>query len=167
MICGKCHGNKALMGKYGISTNVFNTYLDDFHGRTVNLFREKGGISSNKAVCFDCHGVHNIRSVNDPLSSVYPDNLQKTCQQCHQEASIRFPQAWLSHYTPSWKKTPALFAVDVAYKFLIPGTLGGFFLYIGLDARKRWSEKKKHHARLNAIAEEELDDEDYYADDKQ
>jgi hypothetical protein len=167
MICGKCHGNAALMEKYGISTNVFSTYLDDFHGRTVNMFREKGGISSNKAVCFDCHGVHNIRAVDDPLSSVYPDNLQETCQQCHQEASIRFPKAWLSHYTPSWQKTPALFAVDLAYKGLIPLTLGGFIIYIGLDARKRWSEKKLQHDRLKAIAEEDLDEYTFEKDDKQ
>jgi hypothetical protein len=167
VICGKCHGDKALMEKYGISTAVFNSYLDDFHGRTVNLFREKGGLSSNKAVCFDCHGVHNIRPADDRLSSVYPDNLQKTCQQCHEEASIRFPQAWLSHYTPSWESTPVLFGVDIAYKFLIPGTLGGFALYIGLDARKRWSEKKHQHARLKAIAEEELDEYDFKENDEQ
>lgn len=164
VVCGKCHNNPTLMEKYGISTEVFNTYLDDFHGRTVNLFREKGGLSSNKAVCFDCHGIHNIRRVDDPLSSVYPTNLQKTCQQCHQEASIRFPQAWLSHYTPSWEKTPLLYAVNLAYKWLISVTLGGFMLYIGLDARKRWADKRKQRAWLKTIAEEELDDYDFEKD---
>ena len=161
MICGKCHSNRPLMEKYGIDVDVFNSYLDDFHGRTVNLFREKGGLSSNKAVCFDCHGIHNIRSVDDPLSSVYPDNLQATCQQCHEDASIRFPQAWLSHYSPSMEKTPALYLVGLAYQLLIPVTLGGFAVYIGLDARKRWGDKRQHHARLKAMAEEELDDFDF------
>ena len=167
VICGKCHNNASLMEKYGVSTAVFNTYLDDFHGRTVNLFREKGGLSSNKAVCFDCHGIHNIRRVDDPLSSVYPTNLQKTCQQCHEEASIRFPQAWLSHYTPSWEKTPLLYAVNLAYKLLIPATLGGFAIYIGLDARKRWGDKRQQRKRLKAMAEEEFDDYDFEKNDKQ
>ncbi len=161
MICGRCHGDRQLMEKYGIQVDVFNSYLDDFHGRTVNLFREKGGLSSNKAVCFDCHGIHNIRSVDDPLSSVYPDNLQATCQQCHEDATIRFPQAWLSHYSPSWEKTPVLYAVNLAYKILIPATLGGFAVYIGLDARKRWGDKRQRRARLEAMAEEELDDFDF------
>jgi hypothetical protein len=160
-ICGRCHADEALMEKYGVSTEVFNSYLEDFHGRTVNLFREKGGLSSNKAVCFDCHGVHNIRAVDDPLSSVYPDNLQATCQQCHEEASIRFPQAWLSHYNPSWEKAPVLYGVNIAYKFLIVGTLGGFLLYIGLDARKRWSDRKQQQTRLKAIAQEDLDEYDF------
>ena len=138
---------------------MLQNYLNDFHGRTVNLFREKGGLSSNKAVCFDCHGIHNIRRPDDPLSSVYPDNLQKTCQQCHEDASIRFPQAWLSHYTPSWEQTPVLYAVNIIYKMiLIPGTLGGFAIYIGLDARKRWGDKAQRKARVKAMAEEELDD---------
>jgi len=27
------------MQKYGISTDVFDTYVDDFHGTTVSFFR--------------------------------------------------------------------------------------------------------------------------------
>jgi hypothetical protein len=161
VICGNCHNNKELMEKYGISTDVFNSYLNDFHGRTVNMFREKGGLSSNKAVCFDCHGIHNIRPADDPLSSVYPDNLQKTCQQCHEEASIRFPQAWLSHYAPMWENSPVLFSVNLTYKFLIPATLGGFMIYIGLDARKRWGDSRKYKARLKAMVDEELKDDEF------
>lgn len=40
-ICGGCHGNAALMEKYGISTDVFNTYVADFHGTTVTLFEKQ------------------------------------------------------------------------------------------------------------------------------
>jgi len=160
-ICGSCHSNDALMTKYGISTNVFESYLEDFHGRTVDLFRrQKAGISSNKATCFDCHGIHNIRSPDDALSTVYPENLQHTCQQCHPEATIRFPQAWLSHYPPTMEQTPVLYLVNFLYKYvLIPGTIGSFVLYIGLDARKRWAEKKD--IVRQALAEEDLDDYDF------
>ncbi len=145
VICGSCHADEERMSKYGISTAVFETYLDDFHGRTVNFFREeKDNYPSNKATCFDCHGIHNIRSPEDPLSTVYPENLQHTCQQCHPEAGITFPQAWLSHYIPSWENTPVLYAVNLAYKtVMIPGVIGFFLLYIALDARKRFAPRLK------------------------
>ncbi len=161
-ICGDCHSDQALMEKYGISTDVFGTYLNDFHGRTVDLFRrQKSGIASNKAVCFDCHGIHNIRPADDPLSTVYPSNLQHTCQQCHQEATIQFPSAWLSHYIPTWENTPALYVVNVIYKVLIAFTISAFMAYISLDVNKRWGERRKVLRQALAEAEEELDDFDF------
>ena len=158
--CGGCHADEAMMEKYGISTNVFDTYLNDYHGRTVTLFQEAGKTSSNKATCYDCHGVHNIRRPQDSLSSVYPDNLQHTCQQCHEEATIRFPAAWLSHNEISWEKTPILYVLNIAYSWmLIPGTLGAFIVYIALDARRRWLDKRNIVSQ--AYVEEEDDEFDF------
>jgi len=159
-ICGHCHADEELMGQYNISTDVFDTYLDDFHGRTVDIFRRKEiGNPSNKAVCYDCHGIHNIRRPDDPLSTIYPDNLQHTCQQCHAEATIRFPEAWVSHYIPTWENTPALFGVNAAYKFvLIPGVLGGFIIYIGIDAQRRWSDRRRQLRQVVEQAKEGLND---------
>jgi hypothetical protein len=157
VMCGNCHGNKELMKKYNISADVFNTYVDDFHGRTVNLYRQQDrGVSSTKAVCFDCHGIHNIRKPSDPLSSVNPANLMKTCQQCHPDANKRFTDAWLGHYTPDAKNMPVLFGVNLFYQLVIPGTLGFFAVYIALDARKRWAEKRD--LVMKALEEEEDED---------
>ena len=158
VICGECHADQALMEKYGISTQVFNTYLDDFHGRTVNLFRREGdSTQSHKAVCFDCHGIHNIRRPDDSLSTVYPANLQHTCQQCHEDASIKFPSAWLSHYLPTWEDTPALVIVNWAYLILIPLVIGSMLLYIGLDINRRRIEKRRAKQRVRALAEKQLE----------
>ena len=143
-VCGGCHADEKRMEKYGISTSVFDTYLDDFHGRTVNFFRSTSeNTPSSKATCFDCHGIHNIRPADDPASSVYPENLQATCQQCHADAGITFPQAWLSHYIPTWEATPALFAVDYIYSYMVPGLVGGFMVYIALDARRRIAHRRR------------------------
>ena len=132
------------MRKYDLSADVFQTYLDDFHGATVDLFRREGaGVQSNKAVCFDCHGIHNIRKSDDPLSTIYPTNLQGTCQQCHADAGIRFPETWLSHYVPTWEDTPALLVVNSIYYVLIPLVIGSMLVYTGLDASKRWLEKRQ------------------------
>ena len=149
-VCGSCHSDPTRMGKYNISTQVFNTYLDDFHGRTVNFFRTQDPMQqSNKATCIDCHGVHNILPPDNPQSTVYPANLQQTCQQCHPDASIRFPEAWLGHYVPAWNKTPVLFAVNTGYQVFIPVTIGGFVLYIGLDAQRRIRKKLKPGRRAD------------------
>ncbi len=162
VICGDCHASKKLMDKYDISTEVFNTYLDDFHGRTVNLFRGQSDAGeSHKAVCFDCHGIHNIRAPSDALSTVYPGNLQDTCQQCHEDASIEFPSAWLSHYVPEWEHTPALVVVNAAYQVLIPTVIGGFVIYIGLDANRRRLDKRRATRRARALLEKELEDYDF------
>ena len=153
-LCGKCHSAKSLMGKYGISTDVFQTYLDDFHGRTVDFFRQARDSKITKATCYDCHGIHNIQAPSSELSSVYPANLQKTCQQCHPDAGITFPQAWLSHYSPTWENTPALYAVTTFYKFLVPALISGFLVYIALDARRRIADKlKKRSTRKKAESE--------------
>jgi hypothetical protein len=166
-ICGDCHADQALMDEYGISTDVFNTYLDDFHGRTVNLFRRQSDTAqSHKAVCFDCHGIHNIRRPSDSLSTVYPTNLQRTCQQCHEDASIQFPTAWLSHYLPTWEHTPALVVVNWAYQILIPVVIGGFVGYIGLDVNRRWLDKRRAKKRARALAEKELEDYEFVDDIK-
>ena len=143
-ICGSCHGDKNRMDKYGVSTAVFQTYINDFHGRTVNFFRrENPKIASNKATCFDCHGIHNIRRPDDPLSTVYPANLQRTCQQCHTDASLTFPEAWLKHYEPTLEHNPALFVVNTTYSMAIPILIGGFLGYIALDARRRFAEHRR------------------------
>ena len=142
-LCGNCHADMSLMNKYGISTNVFQTYLDDFHGRTVDSSHKAGEVKIAKATCYDCHGVHNIQSHENKLSSVYPANLQKTCQQCHTEVGITFPQAWLSHYSPTWEDAPLLFLVNNFYKFFIPAVMGLFVVYIALDAARRVIDRYK------------------------
>lgn len=56
-MCADCHADEALMAKYDISTNVFDTYVADFHGTTVALFeKQTPWQETNKAVCYDCRG---------------------------------------------------------------------------------------------------------------
>jgi predicted CXXCH cytochrome family protein len=142
-VCGGCHGDEELMAKYGISAEVFQTYLDDFHGRTVNLNRQgESLLPSDQAVCYDCHGVHNILPPDDPNSTVNPANLMSTCAQCHTDANVRFPSAWLGHKNPSFTSTPAMYGVSLFYKVFIPTILGFFAVYIVLDVYRRSSDAR-------------------------
>jgi len=132
-LCASCHGNEALMKKYGLSTAVITTYVSDFHGKTVSLRsgeRGHGGDAPFTALCTDCHGVHDIMKADAPNSAVIQANLQKTCQRCHPGASTNFSSAWLSHYEPSLKKAPAVYAVKMFYMVFIPFIIGGLALQV-------------------------------------
>jgi predicted CXXCH cytochrome family protein len=130
-LCADCHANRELMDKYGLSSNVQQTYVADFHGMTASLQRRGSGERRTfTALCTDCHGVHDIRRVEDPESRVVAANLVKTCQTCHPGASENFPAAWLSHYEPSWEKAPLVHAVQLFYAILIPFMIGGLVLQV-------------------------------------
>ncbi len=137
-ICAKCHTDKTRMKRYNISTNVMNSYVADFHGTTVELFEKQSpNAPTNKAVCYDCHGIHNIKSIKDPKSTVYKENLLKTCQQCHPDATINFPASWLSHYDASPEKYPMMYYINLFYAILIPATIGAMIAFIALDISRR------------------------------
>ena len=131
-MCGGCHSNATVMTKYGLSTNVFRTYLADFHGKTASLRRHQGTPVSGGVVarCTDCHGVHDIQKTRDPQSKVIKANLLQTCRQCHEGASDNFPGAWLSHYDPGLHRAPLVYAVKLGYAVIIPFMIGGLGLQI-------------------------------------
>ncbi|MGD2057358.1 MAG: cytochrome c3 family protein [Anaerolineales bacterium] len=135
-ICANCHTNEALMSKYGLSTDVLNTYVSDFHGTTVTIFRKvTPDAATNKAVCYDCHGVHDIRRVDDPQKGLQVrENLLARCQVCHPDATADFSDSWLSHYIPSPERNALVYYVNLFYKFFIPGVLGGMGVLVALDA---------------------------------
>ena len=149
-LCATCHTDASIMDKYGISTNVLSTYVADFHGTTVTLFEKLSpDQQTNKPVCYDCHGVHNISKVDDPKNGLeLKQNMLIACQKCHPDATINFPDSWLSHYIPSPDKYPLVYYVNLFYMILIPGVLAGMALIIATDIyrRIRTGRKSGHSA---------------------
>ena len=140
-LCANCHTNETIMKQYGISTNVLNSYVSDFHGTTVKMFEESyPDQPTNKPVCTDCHGVHNILKPDDPKAGIaFKSNLLVKCQQCHPDATTEtFTDAWLSHYEPSPQVFPVVYYVNLFYKFFIPAVLGGMIFYILTDIYRRF-----------------------------
>ena len=134
-ICAKCHTDPKIMDKYGISTQVLNTYVADFHGTTATIFeKESPDARTNVAVCYDCHGVHDIQSVNNPKTGLaVKQNLLARCRVCHPDATANFPTAWLSHYIPSPEKYALIYYINLFYQFFIPTVLGGMAILVLLD----------------------------------
>ena len=131
------------MEPYGLSTNVLDSYVADFHGSTVILFEELApDQETNKPVCIDCHGVHAIKATDDPEGTVFQANLLQTCQRCHPDATENFSAAWLSHYSPEPGKATLVWLATWAYRILIPVVIGAMVLYvIALSVRRRRSAR--------------------------
>jgi hypothetical protein len=124
-ICGNCHSKRSVVGKYGLSTDVVKSYVQDFHGVTLGFYKKEGEMRPI-ATCTDCHGIHDISKITGPGSPAVKANLVKRCRKCHPGATDDFPDAWVSHYEASFSKAPGVFLVNLGYKIFIP------FMVIGL-----------------------------------
>ncbi|MCC6300424.1 MAG: cytochrome c3 family protein [Anaerolineales bacterium] len=144
-LCADCHDDPEIMDKYDISTEVLETYVADFHGTNVKLFSEQfpDGVT-NKAVCFDCHGVHDIAKVNDPVRGItLRANILEKCQRCHTDATENFPGAWLGHTYASPTHHPIAYYVSLFYKIFIPAVIGGMVFFILTDIYRRRVNRSK------------------------
>jgi len=68
--CGSCH------------QQILKLYQESFHGQ-----KYLQGVK-DAPWCQDCHGSHDIKSVNDPQSITYRLNIPKMCAVCHQDPQI-------------------------------------------------------------------------------
>jgi nitrate/TMAO reductase-like tetraheme cytochrome c subunit len=145
LLCARCHTDPAIMDKYGLSTDVYDTYVTDFHGTTVALFEKvHPDWPTNKAVCTDCHGIHDIKPVDDTETGIaLKENLLVKCQRCHPDATTNFPDSWMSHYIASPVKHPLVYYVNLFYKIFIPAVLGGMAVYVLTDVYRRFIARRK------------------------
>jgi hypothetical protein len=152
-LCADCPTDAQKMAKYKLSTEVLRTYVADFHGSTVTLFeRRHPDQVTNKPVCYDCHGVHDIARVDDPKNGLeVKANLLRTCRKCHPDATTNFPDAWLSHYIPSRDHNPVVYWAQVAYNILIPTVVGGMALFVATDFVRRRIDRRRHVERRQRV----------------
>jgi predicted CXXCH cytochrome family protein len=78
-LCVKCHSDQNVMNKYdsNLPTDQFTKLKMSVHSKNT--------IGKNEMIadCITCHGVHNIFSVNNPSSNVYPTKIVTLCGSCH------------------------------------------------------------------------------------
>jgi predicted CXXCH cytochrome family protein len=133
-LCASCHSNQELMAKYGIQADVYGLYEVSWHGVDLSMYRAQWPtLWHNSAVCSDCHGVHNIRKTDDPASTVHPDNLLATCQECHPGAGPNWTAAWVGHNRIDPDKTPILYLTEQFYSSFIPAVLWLSVIYVLLQ----------------------------------
>jgi len=75
--CGRCHGDRVLMERYGHDADVLADYEESVHGRAVS----DGNLGA--PTCINCHGVHGATppGVGD---------LDKVCGNCHTQTRQAF-----------------------------------------------------------------------------
>ena len=140
--CARCHSNETVMSKYGVATDVYDTYRADYHGTTIEYYRANDPTTWRyEAVCSDCHGSHAVYGPDDPQSSVASANLLTTCQQCHPKAPPNFAAASSGHYRTTREASLLVYLIKLLYQVLIPTVIGLMLVYIGLDISYRGRKK--------------------------
>jgi len=108
--CSGCHAER------GASFRL------SYHGKVTDLGDVAFG-QQRVATCDACHGHHAVRRASDPLSTVNPKNLVRTCKQCHEDAHEEFAR-YMVHAEPSnGAKYPRVHLVYVLMNGLLIGTL--------------------------------------------
>ena len=90
--CGNCHADVVRMRPFGLRTDALAEYRVSHHGKAV---LEKG--DADAAICTDCHGVHDVRRVKDPISPTWRANVPSTCGRCHGDETMMKRHGIQSH----------------------------------------------------------------------
>ena len=124
--CSTCHASVAIMSKFGIDSEQVTTYQNSFHG-----VASKFG-SRTVANCASCHGIHDIRPPEDPLSMVNPKNVPATCGKCHPGANPNFAVGKM-HVDSHKKESGVIYYTALFFKYLTIGTMLALIAHIFLD----------------------------------
>ncbi|HEX4858167.1 MAG TPA: cytochrome C [Usitatibacteraceae bacterium] len=127
--CSGCHKDNA------------KSYKDTYHGQITTLGY------TNTAMCFNCHGSHDLRSPKDPKSKVHPDNRLKTCQKCHKDATAGFATYEPHGNAHDFKRYPQIWLTTHFMVGLLLGTFAFFWIHVILWLYREIQDRKKGVAR--------------------
>ncbi len=147
--CAKCHSRPDVMGRYGIETVVYKTYLSNFHGK-ANVLSPYEITQHPKATCVTCHGYHDIKDKQDPTSPVHKANLASTCGGCHPGAGKKFAAAWMGHKEATPQQYPLVYFAERFFFTLTSSVLTfGFVFMVALDVGSRFARRKTTRHPVN------------------
>ena len=142
--CAHCHDDPVLMENYGIVEKVYESYMRSFHGKAIKLGTYEVS-QLDLATCTNCHGVHDIKSADDPSSPVAGlESLAETCERCHEGAGIEFARGFLGHEEASPEHIPVVYYAEKFFSGLLVTVLSiGAIIVVSSGVRygiNRWRE---------------------------
>jgi len=142
--CARCHDDPTLMANYGVVEKVYESYMRSFHGKAIKLGTYEV-TQVDTATCTNCHGVHDIKSTDDPESPVAGlDSLAATCENCHKGAGTEFAKGFLGHEEASPDHIPAVFYAEKFFSSLLVTVLSvGAVIVVSSGVRygiNRWRD---------------------------
>jgi cytochrome b subunit of formate dehydrogenase len=141
--CSGCHDAEHINSKFSMPTDRKKTFSDSYHGLAA-----QGG-NQTVANCSSCHGWHKVLPSSNPLSTVHPSNLSRTCGECHPKAGDKFAATKI-HATLSGSGSGIARFFEVTYMILIPLVIGSMILHNTLDlVRKSRAQGALPPARLH------------------
>ena len=162
-ICSDCHTTHDIenpakdSAKLAITQNCGNchqgslkSYTETYHGQVNKL-----GYAYT-AKCFDCHSSHDIQRVDNPTSTVHPDNRLKTCQKCHAEASKGFATFEPHGTTDDFGRYPYIWIASKFMILLLAGTFAFFWTHTALWFYREYKDRQARKTRPHVRADELL-----------
>jgi cytochrome b subunit of formate dehydrogenase len=117
--CGTCHDKP----RPGGTATLYETDRHSYHGQVTSLGETRG------ARCSDCHGAHDVRRIEDPVSRMHADNRVQACAKCHQNASASFVKFEAHADYRDAKRYPILYGVWIYFVIVMSSAFGFFGLH--------------------------------------
>jgi hypothetical protein len=137
-LCAKCHQDVELMKKLKVSEEgltAVETYKKTLHGKEVELG------SQQAADCISCHAssvIHDIYKKGNPKATVYKDNLNKTCHQCHDKTNSWFVKIAV-HPSTKHGENLIIYLMSISLRFALYGAV---FSLVGLMLFETYGRRK-------------------------
>jgi len=132
--CGSCH------------LENFASYGDTYHGQVAKL-----GYAYT-AKCYNCHGSHAILKVDNPKSTVHPNNRLKTCKSCHDGKKRKEATAGFVTFGPhanahDFKRYPQVWFASRFMLALLVGVFAYFWAHSALWYYREYKDRKARKSR--------------------
>ncbi len=144
-VCLKCHADEKMMERNKVLNVAVKSYLESYHGKNYRL-----GFPEKVAGCADCHTAHEVRPAKDPKSTVNPDNLVKTCGQCHSKATPLFTKFYAHGEHNNREKYPILYYTFLFMTSLLFFVFSVFWIHTLLWMFRGFVENREKEAALVA-----------------
>ncbi len=123
--CGNCHPKDWL------------SYTETYHGQVLALGFDEA------ATCFDCHGAHDIQPVKSRLPGNARDNMLKSCQACHQNATPGFATFQPHAVTNDLARYPHVWITSKFVNLAVGGVLVIFWIHSALWFYREFADRRR------------------------